>query len=87
MNITQEEELSRFKRINGCETAAELAAAILEFADPETGMIKGRTRDFSATNMASYVMPVVASVLPANALTREYGIRQQALYIIHYGKN
>ena len=49
-------------------------------------MIQGRTRKFSAGKMAGYVASVVKEQVPANLLTREFGIRQQALYLAYYNK-
>lgn len=74
-------DLLKFKKVNTCETPEELAQVIREFADPETGMIIGRKRPFDAQKMAGYVTSVVNEGAPANLLTREFGIRQQALYL------
>ena len=81
------DELLKFQRVNACETPEQLAKTIIDFADPETGLIMGRTRQFDANRMASYVKLVVNGEAPANLLTREYGIRQQALYLAYYNKN
>lgn len=76
-------ELEKFQLINNCETADELSAAILKFAD-EDNMIQGRRRLFYAPLMAENVHYVVNGDMLANVLTREFGIRQQALYISYY---
>lgn len=73
-------ELSKFEKVNQCETPDELAINILMFADNE-GMIHGRSRKFNAKKMATYVDLVVNNEIPANVLTREFGIRQQAVYL------
>lgn len=73
-------ELSKFQAVNQCETGAELASLIGQFADAE-GKIHGRTRTFSAEKMAGHVYNVIKGDAPANVLTREFGIRQQAIYI------
>lgn len=75
------DQLSKFQRVNSCETISELEQAILDFSDPETGLIMGRSKPFNGARMASYVKLVVNLEAPANLLTREFGIRQQALYI------
>ena len=80
------DELLKFQRVNACETPEQLAETIIDFADPKTGLIMGRTRQFDANRMASYVKLVVNGEAPANLLTREYGIRQQALYLAYYSK-
>lgn len=74
-------DLLKFQRVNSCETPEELAQAIRDFADPETGMIMGRSRPFDAQRMSGYVTFVVNEGAPANLLTREFGIRQQAIYL------
>lgn len=76
------EDLNKFRIINDSETAEELAAGILLIA--ENGVIMGRTKAFKAEKMSSYVEKVVKGELPPNVLTREFGIRQQALYIAYY---
>ena len=73
-------DLEKFQLVNKCETAQELSDAILAFAD-DYGMIQGRIRAFNASKMADTVQYVVNGDIYANALTREFGIRQQALYI------
>lgn len=72
--------LEKYEMVNRCETADELRKAIMAIADPRTGMIQGRMKQFNADRMAVNVNAVIAG-LPANLLTREYGIRQQALYL------
>lgn len=76
-------ELEKFKLVNACETLEELAQAIEAISD-ENGMIQGRTKYFNAERMASHCMNF--RLRPANTLTREYGIRQQGLYILYYDK-
>lgn len=81
------DQLIKFQTVNACETPDELAKAIRDFADPETGMIMGRRRPFDAQRMAGYVTFVVNEGAPANLLTREFGIRQQALYLKYCKEN
>ena len=76
-----ESELIRFKKVNDCQTLEELAIIIENFAD-ENGYIQGRTKSFLAKNMAMICRRY--SKFEHNLLTREYGIRQQALYILFY---
>ena len=78
-------DLEKYELVNGCESVKELEDVILNFAD-EDGMIQGRTRKFNAKKMAGYVSKVVLNYIPANLLTREFGIRQQALYLAYYNK-
>jgi hypothetical protein len=74
-------ELEKYQKVNECETLGELASVIESFAD-ENGMIQGRTRIFDAKQMAHYCINF--KEYPPNMLTREYGIRQQAMCIIYY---
>jgi hypothetical protein len=76
------EELNRWELVNKSETADQLKEAILSFA--KDGEIQGRSRSFDAEKMASYVDGVIEGQLPPRSLTRNYGIRQQALYIMYY---
>jgi hypothetical protein len=73
--------LKKYEMVNACETAEDLANAIKQIANPETGLIQGRNREFDSTRMAGYVSLVIHEGAPANLLTREFGIRQQALYL------
>ena len=77
--------VDKFLLVNKAETVKELEDAILSFADQE-GHILGRTRFFDAKKMADYVYGVVHNLLEPNYLTREFGIRQQALYLRYYEK-
>lgn len=69
-----------YDKVNRCETFDELADVILAIS--EDGRIQGRTRDFDAIKM-SEVCRNFRDHYP-NLLTREFGIRQQALYISYY---
>lgn len=77
-------DLEKYELVNKCETVEDLEAAILTFTDPETGLIKGRMKSFDGAQMASRVRPIVEENGWPNNLTREFGIRQQALYIKYY---
>jgi len=73
-------ELQKWQAVNRCENGKALHDLIIQFAD-EDGMIQGRERKFSATQMAHHVHDVMQNEYPNNLLTREFGIRQQALYL------
>ncbi len=75
-------ELEKFQLINQCETVEELADAILKISGGIE--IKGRFISFDAEKMSKRVAQVVNEDLIPNVLTRQYGIRQQALYIKFY---
>jgi len=74
-------ELEKYKAVNKCETFEELANVIESFAD-EDGTIQGRVNKFDATKMAKLCRDYPN--YPRNVLTREFGIRQQAMYIQYY---
>lgn len=78
-------DLEKYEAVNACETLGSLAQVILSFAD-EDGMIQGRTKKFNAELMAHSAKNynVLVRTHQANVLTREFGIRQQAMYITHY---
>ena len=69
--------------VNSCESFLGLKNIILELAD-EDGMIQGRTRKFSAEKMAQGVDNYQLGYAPPNVITREFGLRQQAMYIKYY---
>lgn len=73
-------ELQKWQAVNQCETPQELAELIGAFSD-EDGMIQGRSRKFDAAKMAIGLVFFLENKMPANILTREYGIRQQAIYL------
>jgi len=78
-------ELEKWQLVNQCETQAQLADAITKFADSE-GMIQGRDRKFAASKMNIGLRYFFTDEMPANVLTREYGIRQQAIYLKTFNK-
>lgn len=75
-------ELEKFKLINQCETPDELTQAVLDISEDD--IIVGRSKSFNATSMSRMVLPVIQGIAHPNYLTREFGIRQQALYIKFY---
>jgi hypothetical protein len=78
-------ELEKWQLVNQCETQSQLAFAINKFADPD-GMIQGRERKFDAAKMIIGLKYFFTDEMPANVLTREYGIRQQAIYLRTFNK-
>jgi len=75
---------SKYEKINQAETFAELSQAILEIADKD-GNIQGRNILFSAERLPRKCLELKdAEYKNWNLLTREYGIRQQAIYLNHY---
>jgi len=75
------DRLEIYDKVNQCETLEELALIIESLADSD-GMIQGRTRKFKAFKMAFACRNYGA--MQKNSLTREFGIRQQAMYLLHY---
>lgn len=76
-------ELGKFIRVNSCESPEELRQCILDFADAN-GDIQGRNKNFNATQMAKGLDYYMRGEVFPNVLTREFGIRQQAMYIKYY---
>lgn len=76
-------DLEKYELVNKAETIEDLEKAILAISD-DGGIIQGRTKKFDAIKMAANVRKVVAQEIIPNVLTREYGIRQQALYLMFY---
>lgn len=75
--------LEKYEKVNKADSLTELAEIIESFADQD-GMIQGRTNRFSAERMA-WNCKNFSSFQP-NVLTREFGIRQQEMYLVYYGK-
>ena len=73
-------QLQKWQAVNQCETQLQLADLISRFAD-KNGMIQGRERKFDASKMVIGLEFFMVDQMPANVLTREFGIRQQAIYL------
>ena len=78
-------ELETCQLVNQAETTQALAFIIDMLADPE-GMIQGRERKFDAAKMIIGLNYFMTDEMPANVLTREFGIRQQAIYLKIFNK-
>lgn len=78
------DELEKYKLINKAETIEELKEAMEAIS--EKGMIKGRRKSYIADKMIAMVDFIYNDNYPLNFLTRNYGIRQQMLYLLHYNK-
>lgn len=79
--MTDAERLEVYDKVNSCRSFSELSDVILSLAD-EDGMIQGRTRKFVAAKMAKFCINFF--VYPKEVLTREFGIRQQAIMLEYY---
>lgn len=77
-------DLEKFQKVNASETIEDLCQCILDFAD-EDGQIQGRTRTFDAQRMKEGCLRYYhgESLVP-NVVTREFGLRQQLLYLCFY---
>jgi len=86
MNMTNTMGLI-YEVVNSAETFDQLSQAILKSSDSD-GNIRGRTNSFNAYKMANNCIDIGKSEYPNfNKLTREFGIRQQAIYLKHYEKS
>lgn len=75
-------KLEMYESVNKCTTLSELADVIRSFA--VEGLIQGRTRKFNAERMALNCESF--SAFKHQTLTREFGIRQQAMMLLFYEK-
>ena len=77
-------DLEKYEMVNKCETQQELLDAIVALGD-ENGEIQGRSRKFSVEKMVKQTKQYFEDQhnIP-NVLTREFGLRQQAMYIKYY---
>jgi hypothetical protein len=76
-------ELQKYQMVNQCETQEDIINCISAFAD-ENGEIQGRIRNFNAAKMCGMTKLYFNNQIEPNVLTREYGLRQQAMYIKYY---
>ena len=83
--MNEKEKCLIYDSVNKCETLDELANVILQIGG-KNDTILGRTRSFKASNMAAYCKQyhLLFHSNQANLLTREFGLRQQAIYILYY---
>lgn len=79
-------ELEKYQAVNQCETAEELGNVISKLADSE-GKIQGRVEKFDSITMLIGLEMYMEDRMYPNILTREYGIRQQAMYLKYYTKS
>lgn len=79
-------ELEKYQAVNQCETAEELGNVISKLADSE-GKIQGRVKEFDSITMLIGLEMYMEDRMYPNILTREYGIRQQAMYLKYYTKS
>jgi len=81
--------LEKYSKVNNTESLKELAEVIREFGNEPIfgveGFILGRTQVFNSENMAMHCETY--SLVKHNVLTREFGIRQQAMMLLFYGDN
>jgi len=76
--------LLKYEKVNQCEQIEDLANLLLEFAD-EDGYIHGRSKLFPAKEMAENMLAYYEDKIQnPSIITREYGFRQQAMYLKHY---
>ena len=76
--MTREE---KYDMVNQTKSLNELARVILAFTNVD-GMIQGKTRKFDAQQCAQNCLNYNLSI--HNSLTREFGIRQQAMMLYIY---
>lgn len=72
----------KYDMVNACKTPKELATAMRALS--VNGMIKGRTREFSVEKMIQGMEYYMKHNQGANFVTREFGLRAQAVYIKNF---
>lgn len=73
-------ELQKWQEVNQCESETELGYLMLKLADEDL-KIQGRSKKFDVTEMIIGLEMFMKNQMHANILTREFGIRQQAIYL------
>jgi hypothetical protein len=76
-------ELETWQLVNQAETQDQLADVIAKLTDSE-GMIQGRVKKHNASQMIIGLNLYMKDQIASNILTREFGIRQQAIYLKHF---
>jgi len=74
-------ELGKYEMVNNAETLKELAKAI-RFVTDSDGKIQGRSKVWDADTMAKYCETLTPETF--YMLTRNFGIRQQAIMLYYY---
>jgi hypothetical protein len=77
-------ELEKYQRVNKCETPEDIYQCIRDFS--ENGEIQGRIRKFDSEKMIANAELFFKGYAIPNVITREFGLRQQCMYINHYLK-
>lgn len=78
------DKLEIYEKVNATKSLRELSEVILEIAG-DSGIIEGCHGSHDAIQMAHACLNY--KMYHHNALTRMYGIRQQAVYLREYGIN
>lgn len=76
-------DLEKYEKVNKCETYEEFYEVLKSFSD-ENGEIQGRIRKFNCDKMIASAKLFFDGYQLANTITRQYGLRQQAIYLKHY---
>lgn len=75
-------ELQKYQLINSCESVSDLKAATYSIGD----IIISSGKNWTPKLMCEYIDGIVRGDFEYNMATRKYGIRQQLMYLIYYGK-
>ena len=73
-------KLKKYQLVNNCETLQEIADVIRQIS--VDGLIKGKTQSFDSEVMAKRCENFILN--DHNLLTKNFGIRQQAMMIVYY---
>lgn len=76
-------ELEKYELVNSAESTEELLQAVQNIYI-ETDRV-GRTGNLDKERMLIHILEFIIGMnIPANSITRQYGIRQQAMYLKYY---
>lgn len=76
-------DLEKYEKVNKCETYEEFYEALKALSD-ENGEIQGRRQKFNVERMIQNAKYYFADASYPNVITREFGLRQQAMYLKYY---
>lgn len=84
--LSNDQKLAAFEVVGACETFDELILALRQIALMSDGIILGRNKNYTIEKILLNLEVIRKTKANYNIVTREYGIRQQCMYLHHYGE-
>ena len=85
--MTSDQKLMCYEKVSVCETFDELKEALTFIASLNNeNVIVGRNKTYTLDKILFNLEMIRKSAFPYNVVTREYGIRQQVIYLKTYGE-